>query len=117
MNSDVRAAVKQFIDIRDNGGLLVEYSLLSENIRDAMLAEFDETPVDEAWLHDSFQCDTCTSSSEAFSSRWKGASLVFYKDDGRWPLLVFNCSNIKNPTRGQLRTLCRALGIQLKEQA
>lgn len=99
---------------------------------DAVLPEFDETPVDEAWLRSicgSYEYDNDNSVAFYLVRQLSGdnlLSLCVSNSSGR-----FSCSLAKlcdgpmkdSPwidlevvgTRGELLSLCRALGIQLGE--
>lgn len=145
--SDLREAAGRLRQIQRHGGskyideVYVDYDELQAVeqvtldemlICDAVLPEFDETPVDEAWLRSicgSYEYDNDNSVAFYLVRQLSGdnlLSLCVSNSSGR-----FSCSLAKlcdgpmkdSPwidlevvgTRGELLSLCRALGIQLGE--
>lgn len=82
--------------------------------------ELDQTPVDEAWLRSvGFVKDEHPSKWTIY--RDERLPVGLWKVDDGWKAMLIHSDNAasclvrQQNTRGQLRTLCRALGVELKE--
>jgi hypothetical protein len=121
MSDELRAAAKLLVSKNtsnryDNAGVMLAKVYLVEHPDD------DGEFVDKEWLVDIFGRDL-------FAERWKRYALMLCcKSDliVSWcpacddlaPCLCIGTSVIKeNPTRGDVRRLCKALGIELKEKS
>jgi len=122
MSEELRAAAKLLMSKNsisnryDNAGVMLAKEHLAEHLLD------DGEPVTEEWLEAMFgpHLPPCP---------WKRYALLLASKSGldlAWcpacgnlaPCLTIGTSVVKdNPTRGDVRRLCRALGIKLKEKS
>ena len=108
----------------DNGTFHLDDLLV---LCDAVLPEFDATLVDEAWLKSTCgRTGDCKDSPSEFYDDYLLPNqdrnqiyirVCYASQQVPQSILIFagHVRLAKNPTRGQVRTLCRALSIPLKE--
>lgn len=85
-------------------------------LKDAYLAEYDDTPIDETWLKTIGFVEGTDGTLDHLTigdpSEVLPHTLTTYPEINSW---VYGCCSIIAPSnRGQLRRLCKSLGIQLK---
>lgn len=90
-------------------------------LADAYRRELDPTPVDSQWLESIGFAKDPWHDFKWFFDREAGMPIGLWKVDDGWKAMLLHsdhaasCLVRQQNTRGAVRTLCRALGVELKE--
>lgn len=110
MNHDeLRAAADVFLGPQDTSQSMASFYSAANTLARHVQRMYDETPVDEAWL-------LSVGARRQYYSLFIGAvELDFSSLPAAVWMYVGGKGIKKNPTRGDVRRLCEALGIKLRE--